>query len=48
MTNSCKKKIVWNNLPIVFWITEPQILSVKINNGSELCIFLNRQRTILG
>jgi hypothetical protein len=42
MISSCKKEIVWNNLPIVFWIIEPQILSVKISNGSEFCIVLNR------
>jgi hypothetical protein len=48
MISSCKKEIVWNSLSIVFWIIEPQILSVKISNGSELCIVLNRQKTILG
>jgi hypothetical protein len=42
MNSNCKKEIVWNNLQDFLWIVEPQILSVKMSNWSELYIVLNR------
>jgi hypothetical protein len=42
MNNSCKNKIVWNNLPKLFWTTKPNFLNVEMSNWSEICIFLNR------